>query len=186
MKYAITGHTKGIGKAFASLPHVKDNFVGFSRGNGYNIKEVEDRRKIIREAIDCDVFINNAYQLYYQTDMLYELHKKWQKDSTKIIINIGSNTTHGIKSFPHVYTAHKASLETASIQLNNANLCKVVLLKFGWVGTEKILTYMKPTTYIPVDECAEIINQAVEWAHKYRVTTMTILPEADMKRYDTK
>ena len=118
--------------------------------------------------------------------MNYTTQSILTKKIGQIIINIGSNTTDGIKSFPHVYTAHKASLETASIQLNNANLCKVVLLKFGWVGTEKILTYMKPTTYIPVDECAEIINQAVEWAHKYRVTTMTILPEADMKRYDTK
>ena len=48
LKYAITGHTNGIGKAFSELPEVKDNFIGFSKSNGYNIKDVEDRRKIIK------------------------------------------------------------------------------------------------------------------------------------------
>ncbi len=86
MKFAITGHTNGIGKAFSELPEVKDNYIGFSKSNGYNIKDVEHRRKIIRESLDCDVFINNAYTLYYQTDLLYELHKKW-KDQNKSDLN---------------------------------------------------------------------------------------------------
>ena len=176
LKYAITGHTNGIGKAFSELPEVKDNFIGFSKSNGYNIKDVEDRRKIIKESIDYDVFINNAYTLYYQTDLLYELHKKW-KDSDKIIINMGSNTTDGMKDFPHTYTAHKASLETASLQLSNTkDICRVALLKFGYVGTERILKYMKPEHYIPVEDAAKIIYQTVEWANKYNVRTMTILP----------
>tara|TARA_B100000085_G_C18523147_1_gene504567 strand:- start:969 stop:1532 length:564 start_codon:yes stop_codon:yes gene_type:complete len=176
LKYAITGHTNGIGKAFSELSEIKNNFIGFSKSNGYNIKDVEDRRKIIRESIDCDVFINNAYTLYYQTDLLYELHKKW-KDKDKIIINMGSNTTDGMKDFPHTYTAHKASLETASLQLSNTkDVCRVALLKFGYVGTERILKYMKPKNYIPVEEAAKIIYQTVEWANKYNVRTMTILP----------
>ena len=49
LKYAITGHTNGIGKAFSELSEIKNNFIGFSKSNGYNIKDVEDRRKIIRE-----------------------------------------------------------------------------------------------------------------------------------------
>jgi hypothetical protein len=176
MKFAITGHTNGIGKTFSELPEVKDNFIGFSKSTGYNIEDVEDRSKIIEESIDCDVFINNAYASYYQTDLLYELHKKW-KDSNKVIVNIGSNTTDGLKDFPHIYTAHKASLETASLQLSNTkDLCRIALLKFGYVGTERILKYMKPKHYIPVHEAAQIILQTVEWANKYNVKTMTILP----------
>ena len=51
MKYAITGHTKGIGKAFASLPHVKDNFVGFSRGNGYNIRKLKIVERLLEKQL---------------------------------------------------------------------------------------------------------------------------------------
>ena len=72
---------------------------------------------------------------------------------------------------------HKASLETASLQLSNTkDICRVALLKFGYVGTERILKYMKPEHYIPVEDAAKIIYQTVEWANKYNVRTMTILP----------
>ena len=90
MKFAITGHTNGIGKAFSELPEVKDNFIGFSKSTGYNIEDVEDRSKIIEESIDCDVFINNAYASYYQTDLLYELHKKWKDSRSASIQNVTS------------------------------------------------------------------------------------------------
>ena len=35
---------------------------------------------------------------------------------------------------------------------------------------------MKPEHYIPVEDAAKIIYQTVEWANKYNVRTMTILP----------
>ena len=60
MKLAITGHTKGIGKAIADL---YPNSLGFSRSNGYDISKPEDVKLIIETTIemDCDVFVNNAY-----------------------------------------------------------------------------------------------------------------------------
>jgi NADP-dependent 3-hydroxy acid dehydrogenase YdfG len=108
--------------------------------------------------------------------MLYELHRKW-KNKTKVIVNLGSNTTDGMKDFPHPYTAHKASLEAASLQLSSIKChCSTVLLKFGYVGSEKILKFLQPQYYIPCQEAAQIIFQASELANKYNVKTMTILP----------
>ena len=57
MKIAITGHTRGIGKACADVFR-HDTIYGYSRSNGYDIKDAED---IFKSAEDCDVFINNAY-----------------------------------------------------------------------------------------------------------------------------
>lgn len=180
MKYAITGHTAGIGKAFSELPEVKNNFVGFSRTTGYNIKSADDRRRIVKDSEECDVFINNAYNLYHQTDMLYELHRKW-KNKPKVIVNLGSNTTESMKDFPHPYTAHKASLEAASLQLSGIKCqCSTVLIKFGYVGSEKILKFLQPQYYIHCEEAAQIILQVADLAAKYNVKTMTILP----KEYD--
>ena len=37
MKIAITGHTKGIGKACFDLFNTDNNCIGFSRSNGFDI-----------------------------------------------------------------------------------------------------------------------------------------------------
>ena len=44
MKIAITGHTKGIGKAIADL---YPNVIGFSRSNGYDISKLDTIENII-------------------------------------------------------------------------------------------------------------------------------------------
>ena len=49
MKYAITGHTSGIGKAL--YENYLPNAIGFSRSNGFNIST--DIRKIIHESKNC-------------------------------------------------------------------------------------------------------------------------------------
>ena len=175
MKYAITGHTKGIGKAFAELDEVKDNFIGFSRVTGHNIKNKEHTKKIINEPLDCDVFINNSYNLYHQTDLLYELHRKW-KHLPKTIVNMSSYTTETFKDFPHTYQAHKGSLDMASLHLDHMGKCNCILIKFGYVGSEKILKFVKPKTYIDVNHAAEMIFQAVQWSDKYKVKQITITP----------
>ena len=65
MKFAITGHTSGIGKAVAEMCHTKGyQWIGFSRGTGYDIAREKDCGKIVYESSDCDVFINNAYYEY--------------------------------------------------------------------------------------------------------------------------
>ena len=63
MKVAITGHTKGIGRAIADL-YYTDEVVGFSRSNGYDISVEESISRIITESLECDIFVNNAYHAF--------------------------------------------------------------------------------------------------------------------------
>ena len=58
MKIAITGHTTGIGKAIHDWFLGDADILGFSKSNGYDITNKDDRIKIINESMDCDVFIN--------------------------------------------------------------------------------------------------------------------------------
>ena len=90
MKIAITGHTKSLGKALFEFLSQKHEIIGFSRSNGYDIKSPFDRKKIIKESKDCDIFINLVHNYYHQTDLLLELHKSW-KGLQKYIINIGTS-----------------------------------------------------------------------------------------------
>ena len=90
MKIALTGHTKSLGKALFEFLSQKHEIIGFSRSNGYDIKSPFDRKKIIKESKDCDIFINLVHNYYHQTDLLLELHKSW-KGLQKYIINIGTS-----------------------------------------------------------------------------------------------
>ena len=90
MNIALTGHSKGLGKALFEFLSQKHEIIGFSRSNGYDIKSPFDRKKIIKESKDCDIFINLVHNYYHQTDLLLELHRSW-KGLQKYIINIGTS-----------------------------------------------------------------------------------------------
>ena len=76
MKIAITGHKKGIGKAFAEqLSAHGHEIVGISRSDGENIRRVPHTASLIEP---CDLFINNAQTGYAQTELLYEVWKRWE------------------------------------------------------------------------------------------------------------
>lgn len=119
MKFLITGHTSGIGKA------LYDHFggIGLSRSNGFNIATDS-----ILPHIDSDTyFINNAFTMtnpFAQINLLYE-----SIPIVKKIICIGSNTP-----FDGLY---KTSKDALSIACNDLFLkgCDVSLLNFGKVDT---------------------------------------------------
>jgi short-subunit dehydrogenase len=176
MKFAITGHTRGLGAAIAQTLSYGHTVLGFSKSTGYNITDKEDRKLIIEQSQDCHVFINNAHKGYAQTELLYELWEYW-KDQDKLIINIGSNTTDSIKPFAHKYTAEKNALEKASEQLANLNMpCKVSMYKFGWIGTERVIANYNPKTYIMPTDAASFIVSTIMQTHKYRLASVTLLP----------
>lgn len=161
MKYAVTGHTDGIGKGLYEKIG-KENCIGFSKSLGYDIRIHEDRKRILNESTNCDVFINNASSDFGQTEMLLDFFYRW-KDSEKTIINIGSrvaevhlpiNHTHLVR-----YQAQKQSLKitTNDLQQIGYNL-KIQYIWFGYVGTRKILEkYPDLEDYITVDECCDAI-----------------------------
>lgn len=76
MKIAITGHKRGIGKAFAeNLAARGHDIVGISRSDGENIRRTMHTASLIEP---CDMFINNAISQYAQTELLFEVWHRWQ------------------------------------------------------------------------------------------------------------
>lgn len=169
---SITGHTQGIGKVL--FEHFGG--IGFSRTNGYDITDALDRRAIVEESEECDIFINNAFTSFYQTILLYEMFESW-KDKNKLIINIGSETTCGIKNKPQQYTAAKAALDKASEQLSHLNKpCKVVNVRFGYVNTERIVKTINPKEFIPIENIPPIIENVINLSTFCRPTEFLIRP----------
>lgn len=176
MRFAITGHTMGLGLRLSSTSPICNNYVGFSRSTGHDIANRKCRDEIVELIDDCDVFINNAYCGHAQTDLLYQVWHSWA-DTDRIIVNIGSNTTDSIKPFAHDYSAHKASLDKASEQLSNQNSkCKVILARFGYLGTERILQKKPVPVHIDLDDAVQHILGAIEVCKKYRCNEFTIIP----------
>ena len=94
-KIAITGHTKGIGKAIADL-YKKKNFevVGLSRSNGFDI--VSQQEEIIEQIADCDLIVLNAHSGRAQLELLKRIYGKHCFDRMKVaVITSTSGTTQG-------------------------------------------------------------------------------------------
>ena len=161
MKFAVTGHTHGIGLELYN--RLQPNVVGFSRSNGYDITTPAGRASIIASIADCDVFINNAPAGYGQTVLAIDLFHAWKK-TNKTIINVGSRIAV-LGALPEhrqdllYYQAHKLALKEISTRLASPT-CRVLYRSFGYVGTERILARYPnlPTSeYITVAQAADII-----------------------------
>lgn len=162
VKYAITGHTNGIGKRL--YERLQPNAIGFSLTTGYDITSAIDRTRIIEEVDDCDVFINNATAGFGQTLLFLDLFKVW-KDRPKTIINVGSRIAE-VKYLSKdkinllKYQAEKLILKEMSHRVRVQGVCEVKYKWFGYVGTEKILKKYPHFThrdYITEDQAADII-----------------------------
>lgn len=164
MKYAITGHTEGIGlRAFNRL---SPDIIGFSRTTGYDINNKSDRQKIVEQSYHCDVFINNATDNFAQTYMLIDMLDVWSELPEKRIINVGSRIaqfdTLTDPRYTHLryYHAEKSSMKFISEKYSKVAKCKVDYRWFAYVGTEKILAkypHFTPADYISEDAAVDII-----------------------------
>lgn len=95
MKIALTGHTRGIGKEiYRYFENQNFNCLGFSRSNGFDISSSEKRKQIAELSKDCDIFVNNAYCNFddSQLEMLKEITNIFYNQK-KIIINISTRAT---------------------------------------------------------------------------------------------
>jgi len=143
MKIAITGHKHGIGKAFAEqLAGRGHTIIGISRSNGENIRRVLHTASLIEP---CDLFINNAQSQYAQTELFYEVWKRWQGQE-KYVWNISTMMTEEpINGTPDgqedivmsQYRNQKLALEEASKQLRfKSSWPKISIIRPGGVATQ--------------------------------------------------
>ena len=145
-KIAITGHTRGIGKALVHRLETSGNnnlfsIKGFSQSTGYNLQRVSTVKKVVQECLDweADVLVNNAYVPDNQVRLLYSMYEQWV-DKPKLIINMGAISSDSISNFAQMgynkdwtpYVSDKARLDWASLQLSNQfkpGMCRVTMIK---------------------------------------------------------
>ena len=145
MKIAITGHKRGIGRAFATqLSERGHDIVGISRSDGENIRRVAHTASLIEP---CDLFINNAISQYAQTELLFEVWHRWHEDkevhhiwniSTRVCEWNEDKIIDGLTMRESMqYRNQKMALELAHVQLHSqASNIKMQLIRPGSVNTQ--------------------------------------------------
>jgi len=165
MKIAITGHKKGIGRAFAQqLSSRGHEIVGISRSDGENIRRVAHTASMIEP---CDLFINNAISMYAQTELLFEVWHRWQHSedvhhiwniSTKVCEWTEDMPIHGLTMRQSLeYRNQKMSLELAHNQLlAQPSKINMRLIRPGSVNTQ---TFSDPTSMSAEDYVHEVLKE---------------------------
>ena len=138
MKIAITGHTAGIGQALAQEYCIDGHeVVGLSRRDGNNIRNTP---KICNQIEPCDVFVNNAQTGYAQTELLFEMVKRWQGTCKHIIVISTMMTQDPVCVLPGLdmlaYHQQKVTLEEMVKQLRHQHLgVKITIVRPGNIAT---------------------------------------------------
>ena len=164
MKIAITGHKKGIGKAFAEQLSARGHeILGISRSDGENIRRTAHTAGLIEP---CDLFINNAISMYAQTELLFEVWHRWNDiKETHHIWNISTKLCeldHDIEikgiTFRESmqYRNQKMALELAHHQLNfQPSNIKMSLIRPGSVRTQ---TWSDPDIITAKDYVTQVLS----------------------------
>ena len=161
MKIAITGHSAGIGQAFAKIYEQQGHeIVGLSRRIGYNIRSLP---KVAGMIEPCDMFINNAQVGYAQTELLFEVWRRW-RGQQKYIVNISTQMTDMLlppKEEWDEYIIQKKALDLATQLLEQrSEWPRLLLVRPGGVATQP---GQAPPDYMDVDEYARGVT---EWIAK--------------------
>jgi len=161
MKVAITGHSAGIGQALTKLFESNQHeVIGLSRRTGYNIRSLPKVADMINP---CDMFINNAQVGFAQTELLFEVWRRWQGQN-KIIVNVSTQMTKmqlPPKQEWDEYLVQKKALEIAENLLSARNrLPKQILINPGAIATQP---GQAPPLYTDVNEYA---REVYEWILK--------------------
>jgi hypothetical protein len=172
MKIGITGHTKSIGKVIFDTLTQKNDVIGFSRSNGFDI---QNPKRILDKMDDLDVFINNAYFETYQSSLFYGLFEKW-KDLEKTIININSSCIHQSGAWNPIYVANKKHLNDITQSLIDKypnKKCRIINLNLGTLDSHKNFELFNK---IESTKVAEIIEWCINQPHNIEIQQMTIIP----------
>jgi short-subunit dehydrogenase len=91
-RIAITGHTRGIGKAIADL-YTRKGFevVGLSKSNNYDIEH--DQKRIMLKMEDCDLIVLNAMSGKGQLDLLKRIYGQFHFRNKKVAVITSTSGT---------------------------------------------------------------------------------------------
>lgn len=158
MKCIVTGYTSGIGKAIYEHFQSKGWEVkGMSRSNGYNI--VTDQQRIVEDTIDCDIFVNCAYDGTGQLDLLNLLHEK-----VKNMIVIGSVGADWAKIWKE-YGENKYDLQERCKEIaleDNSNFANIFYLKLAFCENASWPIFVDPKYKASFTEITKIIDMWLE------------------------
>ena len=138
MKIAITGGTAGIGQALGNAYETQGHEVlRLSRRNGHNIRVIP---KIADQIESCDVFVNNAQAGFAQTELLFEMARRWTNTNKNIIVISTIMTQSPASGLPGLdmdeYRVQKVALEEAVKQLRYRQLgIGITLVRPGNIAT---------------------------------------------------
>ena len=139
MKIAITGHTAGIGQALAQEYCLDGHeIIGLSQREGNNIRNTP---KICNQIEPCDVFVNNAQAGYAQTEVLFEMAKRWTGTKKHIIVISTMMAQHPVSILPGLdmlaYHQQKITLEEMVKQLRHQRLgVTITVVRPGYIATQ--------------------------------------------------
>jgi len=170
MKIAITGHSEGIGNDIY-LNLIKEyDVIGFSRSNGFNIKNPD---KIIEQLENCDVFINNAYEKNYQTILFKLIFDKW-KFLSKTIINMNSSCVYHSSDWAPEYANNKKELKEVSLNtIRNYKNKKVRVINL-YPSTLSTHTGFESLNKLDTENLAKIINWLIKQPQEIEIREMSI------------
>jgi GDP-D-mannose dehydratase len=129
-KVAITGHTSGLGASFYKLLGKQGYEVhGFSRSNGYDLRDYSQVGRMLEKTKNFDLFINNAKPEYAQAQIVYRIVREWSKGT---VISIGSRaiieTPNWTDTFLLEYLTQKAALVHAHQVLEPVADCRLLII----------------------------------------------------------
>jgi NAD(P)-dependent dehydrogenase (short-subunit alcohol dehydrogenase family) len=161
MKIAITGHSAGIGQSLSKIFEAQGHeVIGLSRRNGYNIRSLP---KVVGMIEPCDMLINNAQVGYAQTELLFEIWRRW-RGQQKYIVNVGTQMTDVLlppKEEWDEYIIQKKALDLATQLLEQrSEWPRLLLVRPGSIATQP---GQAPPDYMNVDEYAQGVT---EWIVK--------------------
>ena len=174
MKVAITGHTKGIGRAIADL-YCTDEVVGFSRSNGYDIFNPSDVNKIIDSSLHCDVFVNNAYNGTSQVDIFEKLLSYWNHDPSKTIVNINSRTIYNGPN-QRQYTTDKKLLRSSAVNAirDIDRKCRVININPGYIKTDMTAGVHDKFNMMSPEQLAQMIKWCLDQPQGIEVGELSV------------
>lgn len=176
MKIAITGGTAGIGEALGNEYETRGHEVlRLSRRTGYNIRVIPKTADAIEP---CDVFVNNAQAGYAQTELLFEMARRWSGSRKHIMVISTMMTQDPVSVLPGLdmmaYRIQKTTLEHAVSQIRHSRPgINITLVRPGNIATSTDKT-VPPAA--DVDNWARVLVTTFEMAK----TNGLIIPDISL------